>query len=217
MNLSNTTGVVGQTLIGYATGATLGVDNGLDALYFNDSPLALTSLIDNVEYIIQGRSLPFTDTDVVPLGFKTDVAGNFTISLSNFDGLFADDQAIYLRDNTAGVVHNLKLSDYGFTTPSGTFNTRFEVLYNTTLGTNNPALTHNNILVGVKDQIIQINAGNVTMEKIELIDVSGRVIYTQEGVNATTATLENVVMNNQMLIVRISTKENGIVTQKIIF
>ena len=55
------------------------------------------------------------------------------------------------------------------------------------------------------------------MEKIDLIDVSGRVIYTQEGVNATTATLENVVSSNQMLIVRISTKENGVVNQKIIF
>ncbi|MDD3004014.1 lamin tail domain-containing protein [Flavobacterium sp.] len=217
LNLSSTTEVVGQTLIGYATGATSGVDNGLDALYFNDSALALTSLIDNVEYVIQGRSLPFVDTDIVPLGFKSDVAGNFTISLSNFDGLFAEDQAIYLRDNTAGVVHNLKSSDYSFTTPAGIFNTRFEVLYNTTLGANNPALSNHNILIGVKDQIIQINAGDVTMNKIELIDVSGRVIYSQEGVNATTATLENVVLNNQMLIVRISTQENGIVTQKIIF
>ncbi|MDD3004454.1 GEVED domain-containing protein [Flavobacterium sp.] len=217
LNLSTPNGKVGQTLVAYMTGATQGADEGIDALYFNDGAIALTTIVNNSEYIIQGRSLPFTDTDIVPLGFKTDAAGYFTISLSNFDGLFADDQAIYLRDNTAGVVHNLKSSDYSFTTPAGVFNTRFEVLYNTTLGTNNPALTHNNILVGVKDQIIQINAGNVTMEKIELIDVSGRVIYTQDGVNATTATLENVVMNNQMLIVRIHTKENVIVTQKIIF
>ncbi|RZK24920.1 MAG: hypothetical protein EOO43_06865, partial [Flavobacterium sp.] len=217
LNLSNENGVVGQTLVGYMSGATEEVDSDVDALYFNDSAVALTSLINDSEYIIQGRSLPFTDTDIVPLGFKTDVAGNYTISLFNFDGLFADDQAIYLRDNTAGVVHNLKSSDYSFTTPAGIFNTRFEVLYNTTLGTNNPALTNNTILVGVKDQIIQINAGNVTMEKIELIDVSGRVIYTQDGVNATTATLEQVVANNQMLIVRIHTKESCIVTQKIIF
>ena len=91
------------------------------------------------------------------------------------------------------------------------------MLYNTTLGANNPVLSNHNILIGVKDQIIQINAGDVTMEKIELIDVSGRVIYTQDGVNATTATLDQVVANNQMLIVRIHTKESGIVTQKIIF
>ena len=55
------------------------------------------------------------------------------------------------------------------------------------------------------------------MEKIELIDISGRVLYSLEHVNSTSATIENVVSSNQMLIVRISTKENGVVNQKIIF
>jgi hypothetical protein len=218
LNLSNATNVVGQTLIGYKTGATQGVDSGIDALYFNDSDVALTSLIDNNEYIIQGRSVPFVTTDIVPLGFKTDVAGSYTISLSNFDGLFADNQDIFLKDNVSGTVHNLKVAPYTFTALVGVFNTRFEVQYtNVVLGTDNPLAGNNSILIGVKNQQININAGSVVMEKIELIDVAGRVIFTQEGVNATTATLENVVSANQMLVVRISTKENGVVTQKIIF
>jgi hypothetical protein len=218
LNLSNATNVVGQTLIGYKTGATQGVDSGIDALYFNDSDVALTSLIDNNEYIIQGRSIPFVTTDIVPLGFKTDVAGSYTISLSNFDGLFADNQDIFLKDNVVGTVHNLKVAPYTFTALVGVFNTRFEVQYtNVVLGTDNPLAGNNRILIGVKNQQININAGSVVMEKIELIDVIGRVIYVQEGVNSTTATLENVVSANQMLVVRISTKENGVVTQKIIF
>ena len=218
LNLSDATNVVGQTLIGYKTGATQGVDAGVDAMYFNDSSTALTSLINDAEYIIQGRNIPFVNSDIVPLGFKTDVAGNFTISLSNFDGLFAENQDIFLKDNVTGIVHDLKLADYTFATPVGVYNTRFEVQYtNSTLGTDNPISADHAILIGVKDQKIQINAGSVVMEKIDLIDVSGRVIYTQEGVNATTATLENVVSSNQMLIVRISTKENGVVNQKIIF
>jgi hypothetical protein len=218
LNLSNATNVVGQTLIGYKTGATQGVDSGIDALYFNDSDVALTSLIDNNEYIIQGRSVPFVTTDIVPLGFKTDVAGSYTISLSNFDGLFADNQDIFLKDNSTGTVHNLKVAPYTFTALVGVFNTRFEVQYtNVVLGTDNPLAGNNRILIGVKNQQININAGSVVMEKIELIDVVGRVIFTQEEVNSTTATLENVVSANQMLVVRISTKENGVVTQKIIF
>ena len=217
LRLSNSTGVAGQTLIGYATGATQGVDNGYDALYFNDAPLALTSLINNAEYIIQGRALPFVTSDIVPLGFKTSAAGSFTISLANFDGLFAQSQDIFLRDNATNTLHNLKLADYTFTTQVGVFNTRFEVHYNTTLGTDNPIATANQILIGVKNQQIKINAGSIVMEKIELIDVAGRVIYTVEGVNATTATIENIVASNQMLIVRISTKESGVVNQKIIF
>ena len=217
LNLSNATSLVGQTLIGYKTGATQGFDTGIDAVYFNDSATALTSIMDNNEYIIQGRSLPFVDTDVVPLGFKTEVAGSYTISLANFDGLFAENQDIFLKDNATNTLHNLKVADYTFTTELGVFNERFEVTYNSTLSTSNPSFDANSILIGVKNQQIKINAGSIVMEKIELIDVAGRVIYTQKGVNATTATIENVMSSNQMLIVRISTAANGVVNQKIVY
>lgn len=217
LNLSNTTDLVGQTLVAYTTGATQGVDANYDAIYFNDSPLALTSIINNNEYIIQGRALPFVSTDVVPLGFKTDVAGEFTISLANFEGVFAENQDIFLKDKTTNTLHNLKTAPYAFTTPIGVFNERFEVKYQGNLGTNNPSLAANTILIGVKNQQIKINAGSVTMEKIELIDLTGRVIYTLENVNNTTAIIENIVALNQMLVVRITTKENGVVNQKIIF
>ena len=217
LNLSKEGTSVGQTLIGYTEGATQEVDSSFDALYFNDAPLALTSLVNNEEYIIQGRALPFSSNDVVPLSFKTDIAGSFTISLSNFEGLFASNQDIFLKDKFTNTVQNLKTAAYTFTAPVGVFNNRFEVQYDSVLGTNNPNLETNTILIGVKNQQIKINAGTVMMEKIELIDLSGRVLYTLENVNSTLTTIENVVASNQMLIVRISTTENGVVNQKIIF
>ena len=217
LNLSNDSNVLGQTLIGYATGATQGVDSNFDALYFNDSDTALTSIINNSEYIIQGRALPFLTSDIVPLGFKTSAAGSFTITLSNFDGLFTGSQDVFLKDNSNNTVHNLKTAAYTFTSPVGVFNQRFEVQYEGALGTNNPSLTANDILIGVKNQQIKINAGTVTMKKVELIDISGRIIYTLEDVNATTTTIENMVISNQMLVVRITTADNAVVNQKIIF
>ena len=217
LNLSKEGTSVGQMLIGYTEGATQEVDSSFDALYFNDAPLALTSLVNNEEYIIQGRALPFSSNDVVPLSFKTDIAGSFTISLSNFEGLFASNQDIFLKDKFTNTVHNLKTAAYTFTAPVGVFNNRFEVQYDSVLGTNNPNLETNTILIGVKNQQIKINAGTIQMKKIELIDISGRVLYTLENVNSTLTTIENVVSSNQMLIVRISTKENGVVNQKIIF
>ena len=217
LNLSDANSIVGQALIGYATGATQGFDNGLDAVYFNDSALALTSLINTNEYIIQARSLPFVDTDVVSLGFKSDIAATFTISLSNFDGLFTENQAIYLKDNVTGSFTNLKLADYTFATPVGIFNERFEVHYNnSTLGTNNPIQAESTVVIGVKNQIITINAGTFLMEKVELIDVSGRIIYSRDSINLSSTTLENISSENQMLIVRITTKDNNVINKKII-
>ena len=217
LNLSTATDVVGQTLIGYTTGASQGFDDGIDAPYFNDSPLALTSLIGGNEHIIQGRSVPFATTDVVPLGFKSDVANNFTISLSNFDGLFSGSQDIFLKDNLTGALQNLKLGDYTFSSAIGVFNTRFEVQFINTLGTDNPGSVSTKILVAVKDQVIKINAADVMIKKVDLVDVTGRVIYTQDDVNATTATIENILATNQMLIVRITTQSNGVLNQKIIY
>ena len=105
--------------------------------------------------------------------------------------MFTDNQDIFLKDNVAGAVHNLKIAVYTFATQAGVFNTRFEVQYTDgTLGSNNPLAGTNSILISVKDQKITINAGIVIREKIELIDVIGRVIYVQEGVNAATASLK---------------------------
>lgn len=217
LNLSNDTDVVGQTLVAYTTGATQGVDNEYDAVYFNDSPLALTSIINNNEYIIQGRALPFLTTDSVPLGFKANVAGSYTIALANFEGIFADNQDIFLKDKTTNTIQNLKIAPYVFNSTVGVFNERFEVQYTGTLGAENPSLDINSILIGVKDQQIIINAGSVIMEKIELIDLTGRVIYSVEGISTPKVMIKNVVATNQMLVVRISTKEKGVVNKKIIF
>ena len=217
LNLSTATGVVGQTLIGYSTGASQGFDDGLDAPYFNDSALALTSLIDGNEHIIQGRSVPFVTSDVVPLGFKSDMANNFTISLSNFDGLFAGNQDIFLKDKVTGALQNLKLGDYSFTSGIGLYNNRFEVQFMNTLGTDEPGTLSNKIVVAVKDQVIKINAADVMIKKVDLVDVTGRVIYSQDNINATTTTIEDVLATNQMLIVRITTQNQGVLNQKIIY
>ena len=217
LNLSNATEVVGQTLIGYKTDATQNLDAGIDAMYFNDGDLALTSLIDNKEYIIQGRSLPFIETDVVPLGFKSNIAGSFTISLADLDGLFAENQAIFLKDNLTSVLHNLKLSDYTFTTQAGIFNERFQVQYNSTLGSNNSEVVENNVIVAIDNQEITINSGAVILDKIDFIDVTGRVIYSKVGINDSKITVQNVVVANQMLILRMHTKDNEIINQKILF
>ncbi|MFT5248598.1 MAG: hypothetical protein ACI93P_000312 [bacterium] len=53
---------------------------------------ALTSNINNDEYTIQGRFLPFDPSDVVSLNFKTDVTGEYSIALDHFEGLFAEGQ-----------------------------------------------------------------------------------------------------------------------------
>jgi hypothetical protein len=75
----------------------------------------------------------------------------------------------------------------------------------------------NNFRIAVQNKVITINAGTVVMEKVELVDVSGRVVYTQKDINTTTTSIANVLATNQMLIVRITTQSHGVVNQKVIY
>ena len=99
LDLSSADGYFSQTLLAYMATATLGVDDAIDGRFFNDSQTALTSIINGELFSIQGRPLPFTAADVVPLGFQSELDNTFTIALNHYDGLFSNGQEVYLKDN----------------------------------------------------------------------------------------------------------------------
>jgi hypothetical protein len=131
LNMSNPAGFFSQTLVAYMAGATNGVDAAIDGRYFNDSQTALTSIINSQEYAIQGRQLPFVASDVVALGFKTELSNTFTISLDKVDGLFLTSQVLYLRDKLTNIYTNLRTGSYTFSSVAGVFNNRFELRFAT--------------------------------------------------------------------------------------
>lgn len=217
LNLSNETDVISQTLLGYMAGATEGIDYGIEGKYFNDSPVALTSYIDNAEYAIQGRSLPFSPDDIVPLSFKTNVAGTYSIAIDHVDGLFENDQEILLKDNLTAQIHNLKTSSYNFSTESGSFTNRFEIVYRSLLDVETPTINANKIVVYKKNETLYIDSGNYIMDKIELYDVSGRLVYTKQNIDDNKVAISNLLIANQVLLVKITTAENGVAIKKAVY
>ena len=208
---------MGSALIGYTENATDLVDNGIDAIYFNDSPLALTSLIENNEYIIQGKGLPFLNTDTVKLGFKTPIGGEFKIELSNFEGLFQANQDIFLKDNVTNIVHDLKSTAYNFSSTEGVFKERFEIQYQNTLDLKHASFLANSIIISIENEHIKIISGIDLINQIEVIDLMGREIYKLKNIDSSFLILENFNATKQVLLLKIKTKKNGTVTKKIIF
>ena len=131
LSMTNTAGFFSQTLVAYMAGATNGVDAAIDGRYFNDSQTALTSIINTQEYSIQGRQLPFVASDVVILGFKTELSNTYKISLDKVDGLFLTSQVIYLKDKLTNTYTNLRTGSYTFSSVAGVFNNRFELRFAT--------------------------------------------------------------------------------------
>jgi hypothetical protein len=195
--------------------ATASFDNAIDGKYINDAPVALTSLINSEEYTIQGRALPFSTTDSVLLGFKTNVAGNYTISIDHVDGFFSTGQVIFLKDNLLNTVNDLSAGSYSFASAVGTFNSRFEIVYQRVLGVNNPEFTSNNVVVFNDKGDIRINSGSAVMEQVRVYDLQGRLLVDKKQIN-TTETKITTTAANQVLLIEITALNGQKVTKKII-
>ncbi len=215
LNLTNTTGLFSQMLVGYMPEATSGVDNAIDGRYINDAPTALTSIINAEEYSIQGRPMPFTTTDTVPLGFKTDAVGNYTIAIDHVDGLFSTGQTIYLKDNLLNTVVDLSAGSYSFASAIGTFNSRFEVHFQGALGVNNPTFTDSSVVAFGENGEIKINSGSTIMEHVCVYDLQGRLLAEKKQVNASETKIQTSA-TNQVLLVEITAANGSKITKKII-
>jgi hypothetical protein len=203
-------------MVGYITNATQGVDNAIDGKYINDGDIALTSLIDNTPYAIQARALPFDATDVVPMQFKVTTAGEYSIGIDHTDGLFAGTQEAYLRDNLTGVIHNLNTGSYTFASESGTFTSRFELIYQIPLGYIQPVFNTNQVIVykNNTDEIV-VNTGDVLMNSVKVFDIRGRLLEEKKGINASQTTLRGGSAN-EVLLIQVTSQDGITVTKKVI-
>ena len=215
LNATNADGLYSQTLVGYITDASNDLDRA-DGKYMNDGPIALTSIINDTPYAIQGRSLPFNAEDVVAMQFKATNAGTYTIAIDHVDGLFEADQAIYLRDELTGQQHDLKAGAYTFASEAGTFSDRFNLAYTNLLSTHNSVFDANAVVIFKNDnQSFAINSGNATMQTVKVFDIRGRLLATQTNINATQTTIA-AGQANEVLLVQITLVDGATITKKVV-
>ena len=217
LNLSYNGSLQTQALVGYLADATNGIDAGFDSKNFSDTPISLNSIVDNQEFAIQGRSLPFTVLDEVHLAFKTNIAGSFSISIDHFEGIFAANQEVFLKDNLTDMLYNLKIADYTFYSEIGSFNTRFVLVYqNKTLATAENKIIETGILVYKKDKKIHIESEVFSLNSIEIYDLNGKLMFTKK-LNSKKEIIENLTQTKQVLLIKIKTEANGVLNTKLIF
>ncbi|MFP9099743.1 beta strand repeat-containing protein [Flavobacterium sp. RHBU_24] len=216
MRVTTPAGGASQMSVVYTPQGTLGLDYGYDGKKLGQPGLSLYTLAESTPLAIQARP-EFDVTDVVPVGFTAATAGSFTIAISHTDGVFANGQKIYLKDNTEGIIRDMELGNYTFTSEAGTFEGRFEVVYTTSaLGTDTPILDANTVIVYQNAGTININSGVALISSINVFDIRGRKLYAADKINATEAAINNLTAAQQVLIVEVAT-DKGTVTKKIVF
>ncbi|MCC9062230.1 T9SS sorting signal type C domain-containing protein [Flavobacterium piscisymbiosum] len=218
LNMTSSKGTFKQLLIGYIEGATNAYENKFDGVSFDGNPyLDFYSMVNTTKLVIQGRALPFVNTDVVPLGYKTSVEDTFTIAIDEVDGKMSN-QAIYLEDKKTGIIHDLRSSDYTFKSASGTFTDRFVLKYaNKTLGTGDFENTQDGILISVKNKTINVLSSKENIKEVTIFDIMGKTLYNKNKVSNTELQIQNLPSSNQVLLVKVTLENDFTTTRKIIF
>ncbi len=215
INATGTNNEFSQILVGYFPNGTNNFDGGLDGKQINTEGAVLSSLIAGEAMAIQGRG-NFISSDVVPLGFKANTAGNYTLAIDHKEGMFNNGQNIFLKDNLTGTLTNLQNNGYNFVSDAGTFNNRFEIVYESALSNNNNTFNASNVVVFNNNNTLNINA-TMKMKAVKVFDIRGRAIFEKNAINSKATVIEGFMQQQQVLMVQITDNENRIVTKKVIF
>jgi hypothetical protein len=205
-----------QILIGYLEGATIGIDINYDGNSYGNVGNHLYSICNNEKLVIQGRALPFTLSDEVPLGWYCETPGTFKLKLSNWDGIFQGNQDVFIKDNITGTTTNIKTTPYTFTSTAGTFDNRFSIVYEQNLGEIAHHLNENNVIIHKKDNLFHISSPDKEIKDILIYDITGRLCYQNKDVFSKTITLKEIIQSNQMLLFKIRFQDSKWYTLKVI-
>ncbi|QBN19617.1 hypothetical protein [Flavobacterium nackdongense] len=215
LNATSPAGAFAQMAVSYTTNATLGVDAS-DGKYFNDGAIALNSFLNDTDYAIQGRPMPFDFTDAVPLSFKTTNSGQYTIAIDHLDGLFSSLPEIILKDNDNGIETNLKLSSYNFIAAAGMTNTRFSLKYQKSLGLEIPNLDEKDVLVYLNQEKINVLSKLSTITNVKIYDLKGRLLAEKDKIDAKEISFDDLKFAEQVLIVKIRLDNDQLINKKVI-
>ncbi|MEW5675408.1 T9SS sorting signal type C domain-containing protein [Flavobacterium enshiense] len=104
-----------------------------------------------------------------------------------------------------------------FTNYNGTGRNRIARINATTLSVNENVVDNNNIIAYKKGSALHIVTEGKTMQSVKLFDITGKLVYENEKVNASETTIENLSVNDRILIVAITDENNSVASKKIVF
>ncbi|MDR6762802.1 hypothetical protein J2Y38_003020 [Flavobacterium sp. 2755] len=218
LNMTNTQGLFKQLLVGYIEGATNTWDNNYDGVTINGNIYVdFYSINEGRKLTVQGRAIPFEESDVVPLGYRAGIEGEFSIAIDHSDGDLAN-HAIYLEDKWNNTTHNLQTGKYTFTTSIGTFLDRFVLKYAAVnLGVDDFENQEQNLFVSVKNKNIKVNSTHDFIKEVSIFDISGKLIYNNKKIENTELQIPNLQSGDQVLIVKVTFENGKTATRKITF
>lgn len=202
------------------TQTILYIPNGLNSVGLEDSKHPSTNASDafysmeETSKLLINAKAPFQITDKVPLGNNHFIAGVYKIRAVNRLGIFANGQAIYLKDKQLNVITDLTQGDYTFTSEAGEFTNRFEIVYENeiVLATDKGTKATMEVYRDATDFVIR--SSEKAIEFMELYDASGRLVLSQKG-NGKELRFAAATLAEGMYVVKTRLKDGQELTKKI--
>ncbi|WP_234109126.1 GEVED domain-containing protein [Chryseobacterium sp. R2A-55] len=200
-----------QMAVVYFAGGSNGF--GPDDSFSSGGSDELYSVTDGLKIGINGRS-PFAVSDRVPLGSRHYESGSYTIAIDQAEGIFANGQNIYLKDNQTGTVVNLSEGSYTFSAGAGETTGRFEIIYEpqTILATDGKVKESLQVYRDGTDFVVKSQSQEIT--GLEVYDSAGRMIL-KTAPNSMKATIDSSVMVNGVYVLKID-RHGQVTTKKVI-
>jgi Ig-like domain CHU_C associated/CUB domain len=211
--------VTNSILVGYVHNATNSFDRLYDGYDFSSGDNSgFYSILDNEGLSIQGRALPFSEEDTVPLGIIANETGSHTITINTVDGLFLNEtQNIYIEDTALNIIHDIRISPYQFTIGAGVHNDRFILRYTN----NNLSIKDLDTISGIKvfeenDQLV-VTSEHGTIASIDVYDILGRILFYNHSINLDRYQISEISPKNATLLLRIKLVNGQQKIAKVIF
>jgi hypothetical protein len=211
LQMASPSGAKPQMLIGFNSNATAGYDAGYDAKIFGSNADVIYSVVDSKSLIINARG-SFSSSDIVNVTANILADGNYTLGIAQKEGIFANGQKVYLKDNVTNTETELTSGDYAFAATAGLQSDRFTISFNkSVLAASN--VTKNQSTVYADRQTIYAKSGAI-ISSIEVYDMSGKLMKKAANVNAQNVSIS--VSYRGVSLVKMVLENGEVVTKKII-
>jgi hypothetical protein len=182
MSLTNKDSLYNQILLAFTDESTMNYDNGWDAVKLRgNTKLALYSLSEAKECIIQAQPKVVDEDRVIPLGFEAKVTGDLTMNLESLEKI-EPSLNIYLIDKLTNKITNLrKQKSYAFYSGTGIYQNRFKVVFTAKDMEETTKLLAGEVKVYANDRqvIVELPASAKDGGQVRIFDLLGNMVVSR--------------------------------------
>jgi hypothetical protein len=207
-----------ELLLAFSNYTTDDFDYGYEAENSGIGNDDMSLILENKLMLIQAYA-EITDDKVVPLSIKTSGTHNYEIKITDLVN-FDEDQEVYLKDNLTGDVFDLRNDQgYEFSSEIGTFNNRFEIVFQPgeALYTEDQDYQYNLIYFNSDTNKLFVKGLQKNVNNVQIINMLGQTVqeFTDVNYQDLNAGLQLSKLTTGTYVAYFKT-ENGIKTKKIL-